>query len=379
MPRLLLLLALLVPTPLAGRVDPFRFAVPAFQVHTSREGLPQNTISALAHDREGRLWAATQDGLAVWNGRAWRVHNLPDRQVSNFLRCLAVAADGALWAGRQDGGLARFAQGRWDLVPPEKLGARRVDALLEVRGRIWAATPGGLFRQEGTGWVSLFSGPCRSLDGPTEDGRAWLGLERGLATIGEDGRLDFLPGRGLEGVPVNRVLRRKDGSLLAATERGLFQWEGTRWVPKAVTTKLQGLGVASLAETEGNAGSVLWVGTRDGLAVEESGSWRVLGSQEGLPGRYITALLPEGRGIWIGINEGLALFQPGLWQAFTAGSGLPSPSVFCVAEAQGTLWLGCREGGLARLEPDGRWRIFTRRDGLPVDGVFSLAEHRGQF
>jgi ligand-binding sensor domain-containing protein len=362
----------------AGAVDPFPHAVPGFQVHTSREGLPQNTISALAHDREGRLWAATQDGLASWNGRTWRVHNLPDRQVSNFLRCLAVSSDGALWVGRQDGGLARFAHGQWELVSPGKLGARRVDALLEVRGRMWAATPSGLFRQEGQGWVSVFSGPCRSLDWSPEDGRVWLGMERGLARVDDDGSLDFLPGRGLEGIPVNRVLRRKDGSLLAATESGLYQWGATRWIPKSLPIQMKGQGVSSLAETEGHAGPILWVGTRDGLAVQEAGTWRVLGSREGLPGRYITALLPEGNGIWIGINEGLAFHKPGLWRAFTAASGLPSPSVFCIAEAQGTLWLGCREGGLTRLEPDGRWRVFTRRDGLPVDGVFSMAEHLGQ-
>lgn len=373
------LLAALIGLPrLAGAVDPWAFAAPSFQVHTSREGLPQNTISALAHDREGRLWAATQDGLAVWNGRAWRVHNLPDRQVSNFLRCLRLAADGALWVGRQDGGLARFHHGSWKLVPPEQLGARRVDDLLEVQGRIWAATPAGLFRQDGERWIRVLARSCRSLDWNAEERRIWVGLDRGLAAVGEDGKVTADADLGLGEAAVNRVLRRRDGSLLAATERGLFRRAGARWVPLPLPTHSASPGISALAETEGPMGPVLWVGSRDGLAVQEGGAWRSLGTREGLPGRYITALLAQDRGIWIGINEGLALYQPGLWQAFTPASGLPSPSVFCIGEAQGTLWLGCREGGLARLQPDGRWRIFTRKDGLPSDGVFSLREHAGQ-
>lgn len=376
MKKLILLAALLGLSLMAGEVDAFRAAVPAFQVHTSREGLPQNTISAMVHDREGRLWVATQDGLAVWNGRAWRVHNLPDRQVSNFLRCLVATADGSLWAGRQDGGLARFQKGRWELVPPELLGARRVDALLESRGILWAATPAGLFRQDGSRWIQALSRPCRSLD--EVDGRIWVGFERGLGILAGNGQLDLSAGHGLETAAVNRMLRRQDGSLLAATEQGLFRWNGSRWIRAPLPARLDGQGVSSLAETVGPAGVILWVGTRDGLAVEEAGAWRILGNREGLPGRFVTALLPEGHGLWIGINEGLAFHWPGLWRAFTETSGLPSPSVFCVGEAQGTLWLGCREGGLARLEADGRWRIFTRKDGLPVDGVFSLREHKGQ-
>lgn len=359
-----------------GAVDAFRFAVPAFQVHTSREGLPQNTASALAHDREGRLWVATQDGLACWNGRAWRVHNLPDRQVSNFLRCLATGADGSIWAGRQDGGLARLRQGRWELVPPEQLGARRVDALLEVRGTLWAATPAGLLRQDAGRWTRVSAKPCRSLD--AADGRLWVGFDRGLATLGEDGRFDPEAGRGLEGAAVNRVLRRRDGTLLAATEQGLYQHSGAAWSPLPLPVNRLVQGVSSITETEGHAGPILWVGTRDGLVVEEAGAWRILGSRDGLPGRYITSLLPEGRAVWIGVNEGVALHQPGLWRSFTETAGLPSPSVYCIGEAQGTLWMGCREGGLARLEPDGRWRVFTHKDGLPIDGVFSLQEHRGQ-
>lgn len=366
----------LLALPLAA-VDPFRFAVPAFQVHTSREGLPQNTISALAKDPEGRLWAATQDGLAVWNGRTWRVFNLPDRQVSNFLRCLWVAADGGIWVGRQDGGLACLRGDRWDLLAPERLaGARRVEALREARGHLWAATPAGLLRRDGEAWGVALAQPCRSLDQPDPDGPLWVGLARGVVTLDGGGRADPEAGRGLENAAVNRLLRRRDGSLLAATEQGLFRREGGRWTAVALPVELRGKGVSSLAELDGPAGPVLWVGSRDGLAVEESGGWRVFGTREGLPGRFITCLLAEEQGLWIGVNEGLALLQPGLWRSFNAG--LPSPSVFCVAEAQGGFWAGCREGGLARLEADGRWRLFTRRDGLPVDGVFSLKEHRGQ-
>src|SRR5688572_17943189 len=71
----------------ADPVDAGRPAVPSF---TDKEGLPQNSVMAMAYDRQRFLWVGTQDGLAVYNGRGWAVQNLPNRTVSNFVRSMII-------------------------------------------------------------------------------------------------------------------------------------------------------------------------------------------------------------------------------------------------------------------------------------------------
>ena len=83
-----LLLALLLGAGLAQAVDrddPAALARPSFRVFTDREGLPQNTGQALALDTRGYVWAGTQDGLGVWNGRVFRSVRLPGER--NPSRC----------------------------------------------------------------------------------------------------------------------------------------------------------------------------------------------------------------------------------------------------------------------------------------------------
>ena len=72
--------------------DPIEFGRPAVRAFTDRDGLPQNSAMALAIDRLGYLWVATQDGLATYNGRSWSVINMPNRTVSNFVRSMIIAA-----------------------------------------------------------------------------------------------------------------------------------------------------------------------------------------------------------------------------------------------------------------------------------------------
>src|SRR4029079_5037989 len=77
-------------------------------VFDERSGLPQHTIVDMLTDPRGFVWAATQDGLARYNGRVWETVPLPLRMHSNYPRAIRVARDGGLWIGSFDGGLAHL-------------------------------------------------------------------------------------------------------------------------------------------------------------------------------------------------------------------------------------------------------------------------------
>ena len=379
----------------AAPQDPVRWATPDFQITTSREGLPQNSVMGLSLDARGRLWAATQDGAAVFDGHAWKAEFMPDRNTSNFVRCLALGNDGSLWFGRQDGGVARLKSGKWER-PEGPMGATgtRVNALLASGHGIWAATSRqGLGKFDGQSWkllgmeAGLPSIAISSLAAAGDDG-VWVGTNLGLALL-EKNRVTRVE---LSGQNVQTLLRLKTGELLAGTNNGLFRSignTGNAWKSVKLPLEMGGKSIQTLAETHAADGSmVLWVGSSGGgLAQLDSLGWRSLTPKDGLPSAAIWSLLPvEGpagtEALWIGTDAGLVHQQFGQWQSFGKDGGLADSSIYGLALPQGrglegTLWLGTRGKGVARVER-GRVRFYTQADGLPDNTVYSLLEWRGE-
>src|ERR1044072_1016672 len=83
------------------------------QVWVSENGLPQNTVQAIAQTPDGYLWIGTQEGLARFDGVRFEIfdkQNTPQLK-SNDIRALLVDGSGILWIAtstglirRQDGG-----------------------------------------------------------------------------------------------------------------------------------------------------------------------------------------------------------------------------------------------------------------------------------
>lgn len=376
----------------ANPTDPVQWAKPAFQTTTSHDGLPQNSIMGLTLDAKGRLWAATQDGAAVFDGHVWRPEAMPDRNISNFVRCIMLGVDGSLWFGRQDGGVARLNRGNWER-PDGPMGAAgtRVNALLQRGGIIWAATTQrGLGRFDGQKWTllghesGLPSITISSLVEAPNDG-LWVGTGQGLALL-EKGRVTRIE---LPGQKIQTLLRTRVGDLLAGTNNGLFRNIGHNWeavkLPLAVGTH----SIQALAQTIAADGTpVLWVGSGDGgLARLDNLGWRIFGPRDGLASATIWSLLPqEGpagtEALWIGTDAGLVHLQFGQWQSLGVNSGSAEPSIYSLLLTRGgdlgeALWLGTRGKGVARVA-EGRVRFYTQADGLPYNTVFSLLEWRNK-
>ena len=82
-------------------------------VWVMEDGLPQNSIRAIAQTADGYLWLATQAGLVRFDGVRFTVFNTANTPLltsSNILALLA-ARDGSLWIGTYGGGLTRLKDG----------------------------------------------------------------------------------------------------------------------------------------------------------------------------------------------------------------------------------------------------------------------------
>jgi diguanylate cyclase (GGDEF)-like protein len=331
-----------------------------FRIFTDVDGLPHNTIHAIRLDGSGVLWIATQDGAAAWDGRSWRVVDMPESARSNFVRAILPASDGSLWFATQANGVHRLAGGDWTPLPGYPAGREfsRVNALLE-----------------------------------TTDGRGgqyvWIGTHDGGVVHCVEGRCEVFAEHA--GLPASRVWALHAEP---APGGGATVWVGTesglaRLAPGAARFEVVGgfphVSVNSFCGIDGDSGRTLWVGTYgSGLGRLKSGTWRVFTRADGLPSEFVTSLAASrfggsGTGLWVGTDGGgLARLEGERFLTIDARVGLPANAVYSLYEigaAEGTpsLWVGTRNGGLGRLT-EGAWRRVRPVAAAPDVPVTSFTE-----
>src|SRR5262249_55422981 len=79
----------------------------------SDEGLPDSVVQAIAQTRDGYLWVGTREGLARFDGFAFKVFNTGNTSglTSSSITALCVDRAGTLWIGTDGGGLLRQQNG----------------------------------------------------------------------------------------------------------------------------------------------------------------------------------------------------------------------------------------------------------------------------
>jgi ligand-binding sensor domain-containing protein len=70
-----------------------------FQLVLGQSNSINPSVSVLYQDRAGNVWAGTQRGLAVWDGRKWKLFTTSDGLSANDVRAIAEDAQGHLWIG----------------------------------------------------------------------------------------------------------------------------------------------------------------------------------------------------------------------------------------------------------------------------------------
>ena len=140
---------------------------PPFRQIGVADGLPSNSLTALALDREGYLWIGTRDGLARFDGVGYTVYrHVPGDAGTlpgNFVQTVFVDSGNRVWVGiegkglcvldRQRRGFAQISQSSHPLLKSDD-----VWAIAETRGgEIWFGTfGGGLYRLDRDGHMSRF-------------------------------------------------------------------------------------------------------------------------------------------------------------------------------------------------------------------------------
>ncbi|MBV8550218.1 MAG: hypothetical protein JOY54_02880 [Acidobacteriaceae bacterium] len=311
-----------------------------YQTWQTENGLPQNSVHAIAQSREGYLWLGTEDGLVRFDGFKFSIYdtrNTPQLR-SNDIRQLLLASDGALWAATA-GGVVRLEGSRFTaFTDRDGLPGDNVWSLFESPSAgLWAVTADGLAHYE-NGRFRASSNPSgmESMTGAIaggERGSLWVGTRAGVRVF-RDGRFARVPVQGaLPNPVVDAILIDRSGHIWVGTQNGLVTWS-------------------------------------------ELGS-RVYSASNGLPGRVVTALYQDNVGtIWVGTDGGLARITNGELQRFPSGNTLAGNTILCIAEdREGNLWVGTEAAGVTIVrEP--KFTTYTARDGLAGDLVRAVFESR---
>ncbi|HEX9985016.1 MAG TPA: two-component regulator propeller domain-containing protein [Thermoanaerobaculia bacterium] len=331
-----------------------------------RQGLPQDSIQALAQTADGYMWIGTAEGLARYDGTRFEIFNTattPQLKANNIV-ALHTDRSGTLWIGTARG-VTMLREGRFEFV-------RGTDALRgvfgiasdEKTGTMWfGASLGGVQRYENGRLNSYAKGPSAVYKLARTNGVVWAGAAEGLYRIdgSQIARVDAVP------APVVSIVAEGDRLWLGTMSRGLLCLRNGRLVNPNPIPLFDGQDVWALhVDRQGN----LWIGARTGLWRRTAdGQLSRLGTAEGLSHDYVDSIHEDDEGsLWVGTHvAGLNHLRDGFILPETKLEGLSSSTVWTVTQdRQGTMWAGT-EGGLNRLDgksAKARWTSVAASTGL---------------
>lgn len=332
----------------------------------TEQGLPQNSVHAVAQTRDGYLWVATEGGLARFDGVGFTVFNRENTPAftSDDLCCLTVGRAGELvikgadgWVKYDRGAFRKSSETEATLagVNPVTWGDTKIEfqewmggllkgrtqaTLRDSEGRVWLGRDRGLYSKAGK-VVAIGDASVLSLFEDRE-GDIWVGTDTGGLHVlrPQVFRAEML------GRAVTAVVQGRDGAMWAGTKGdGLFRVaEGVERHWTAKDGLLSDVVLSLAADRDGS----VWVGTPDGLNhVRSNGTVEAMTAADGLPDEFVRALYADGDGsLWVGTRRGLAHLAGG---KIAMVGGLPSELIGAVMRtSEGDLWVGT-SSGVARM------------------------------
>jgi ligand-binding sensor domain-containing protein len=344
-------------------------------------------VDALVHDRAGRLWIGTSNGLFLASGDGVVEFGPREGLASSAIQGLMEDADGRLWVATSNGlghsiGLPGAGMGFTTVLTGVDVTTVHQDS----EGSVWAGFRGyGLVRLQ----RSLFRFWDRDGGLPSNtvttvfqgsDGTVWAGSGASLAAIRRGGVVLFGVESGLPERAVSSLSEDGTGRLWVGTEAGLYRSE--RSIPAGGdirSTRFSPVGRHHGLRThvrvlcrEDDGGMVVGTSAEGVVRVARDGKESV---PDGASAGEVRALVCDGGdGLWVGTRGGgLARIQGSRVTRYSTAEGLPDDNVqSAFRDRDGVLWVATRKG-LCRMK-DGRLTSITTLQGLPDNHVYGMTE-----
>ena len=395
-----------------------------FDVWTTDNGLPQNSVNSMLQTRDGFLWLTTFDGLVRYDGVHFTIFNAGNTTGLKSSRFSQLFEDraGNLWIMTEDFGLVRYRDGlfttitREDGLPNERVLHVRDDLdgtlMMETdEGLVWWKDgefilqdpfPGRPFRdfgypvRPGIVWHLDKSGMHRTENGrvtthapvsgltPNDikslyedrNGELWMGVTDGILMRFKEGRFtSYTRKDGLAGDRINCILGDRQGNLwIGSGGSGLFRFKDNRFTSYTKAEGLTGNDIQTIFE---DREGILWIGVTAGLNRLRDNIITSYSAEDGLSANNTYPICQDRDGaIWIGTWPGLTKYRDGVFtrlgEQYTSSNELVTA---LMTDREGGLWVGSLGGGAKRFH-NGKDRAYLATDGLPSNVVRAIFQDR---
>jgi ligand-binding sensor domain-containing protein len=284
---------------------------------TTDNGLPDNHVFNVCVDGD-RVWAGTENGLALFEKGRWRVFGTKDGLAHRAV--LYIAPDprtGDVWIATM-GGLSRYSAGRIDTFTQLNSGLPNdVVYGVAVQGDyVWTATAAGAGRlNTRTGQWSLFN----------ERNTPMYEIWTYAVSAAADKVYYAVWGGGVLEYDVKTERWKDYNDPDGETEIVLYKDQG---LIHEITTSV------SYAAKD----KILWVGTYFGVSRYDGRNWKnFLDKDSGLPSNFMNQVRAlDGNRAWFATDKGLAYYDGGNWAVYRPGLETRKPEML-VRDAGGSL------------------------------------------
>ena len=388
------------------------------EVWTSHDGLPHNSVNAIAQTEDGYLWFATWEGVARYNGISFTLFSRDAATgiVDAGTRALKASSNNQLWVGGARGGLTLREGFNWY---PQDIAQGLVNDILEDhQGNLWIAIEGeGVFlrphlseKSYGAEQKVLDIGAYRLVQ--YKDGPIFAATEQGLYRLGSDLPTPLLLPDVAPDTRVNDLSFDHQGTLLIASDLGAWSYDGesvkryrNELSNSTITTisedksgfiwlgtlskGLARLGYDQLEFVDTSNGlpnnrvlswyqdveGSIWVGTNAGVLRLRSAPFTSINQADGLMGNFTRTVLPiTGERFLVGTSQGLSLIIDG--KASPASSSYSArQSILSLAQSiSGKVYVGTQRAGVYEWFNGDMSPLINRASGLPSDEVRAIYE-----
>ena len=404
------------------------------KLFTRPEELPTSQVYRFARTPDGRIWAGTGDGLALFNGAGWDAIGADWNFQPSRVQAMFTDRSGTLWFSKEHS-IVFLTLGSKTFQTSEKTDHTVTEIAQAKDGRLWAskfrnlvgpiknsvsgasaknptintAAYEMLFDRDGSLWIAggdeinripfpeqLETATIRHSDSRIEtfkksddpagsaaftifedrEGNVWAGTVEGLV------RFRYSP---IVPVALPGLTRRL---ALAAGERGEI-WAGSATIPdsflhlhdkkiESVNLRTKHIYTSSLYQDPDGS---IWWGTNGGIWHQQNKIFEFFPAPKNLLAYNLGEIFrKDNGGLWVySDDERLVYFKDGLWEQRNPPDGLPNRNLRASFEdEQKRIWLGYTENRVYLLDGE-RIQCYSNADGIEIGRIKVIRGRAGNF